>query len=1043
MKPARRRLAKRISNFYKNVSANAPLFATNLLLYRFDRDLIATLVQTCKRLLKRHAQGETKPHEEYLLIFNYVIFSHLHFVLSELGQNNTPHFDIVYDLCESKCGNTPLLNAKRLTKRRKCSASKLRRLLIGGGTHGGLDHSQGGTPHLCSQGEQNETSYESYQPGGRRHKQTTRQESHAEKHPHEWNKHICHEGYRKRAHHWGSKPLGYASKTYGRVHISYKGERSCTVKYITNTCLHNWSVRRFPFCSSMECSEAGESQFVEQLKRLYAHVHYWMCLMQLNMRCRRSCRVGELKSEEKDIYDGIYKNIYNLFKRMNRNHFESIQMIKRKKQQLSITHNCEMEDLISATKGTAGGNSKGTQQINELVFKHIAEKEALCRHAEHEVKVMQLVNLKEYKEHIFYIFNILQRERNVLSLPPLPEDELEGVDAGVAEGSLRVQPNGFCPCAHKGGHPYFALTAKLEKLAKHFHLFYLHKLIKSNLRVVRYLHLHVRHSVCDTLSLSVVFSLGEVEDLFQRHRKSNGEFKGRLYGLLGRMHREHCVGSGGADQCADHYAGHYADRCPHRGTNGTPAWTHTESKYFDATGRFRSKLGAPAEEKAPFNKSYDSTHKYSRDDSIWFVPQDNACAEEESAHTHLSKVTLREKELNGLVLYVGEDANSFCKENVYQSIFSISMNKTDFVFPTLKEQLGMFRQFVSGNGEVQGGGEAARKSSPEMPTQLRCGNIIITRHTNLKIGMERGATPKGGEKSAKKGGHNGEEQNGGHQNGGGKKNKASPYDMTVIKNHANDFFSLERINTSNLPSSILPIYEQLKRNSHYFMHKEGGETSVRADAKESAACKLCKLGELGKPGKPHANILKKKKIHVDVIFHIIIPQNANSKSFQIILLSLLKVLDLCRSYHVSSLTCPLPYVHDVVHKNKRPVVYAFMYSLVFSLLNYVKCTQSPAQQVRVLHFVFPNLAFREGGAAGRATGGAAGGAADIVARGVAVDSSVEKKTAKKTSPLNEESPLHPSANSDGLPKERMSSMASFIYRVANDMRGKYTLVESI
>ncbi|GAB69102.1 hypothetical protein PCYB_145300 [Plasmodium cynomolgi strain B] len=808
MKPARRRLAKRITSFYKNVSANTPHFATNLLLYHFDRDLIVTLVQTYKRLLKKYEQEKTRFHEEYLLIFNYIIFSHV-----------------------------------------------------------------------------------------------------------------------------------------------------------------------------------GESQFVEQLKRLYAHVHYWRCLMQLNVRCRRSWKVSKSASEEKNIYEGIYKNIYYLFKRMNRMHFENIQMINRKKQQLSITHNCEMEDLISATKVSRVDNSEGTKQINDLVFKHIAEKEALCRHAEHEVKVMQLVNLKEYKEHIFYIFNIIQRERNVLSLPPLPVDELEEVDAGVVEKSVRVQSNGFCSSTHKGRHFYFAC------IVKYFHLFYLYKLIKSNVKVMSYLHLCVRHSLCDTLRVSVIFSLGEVEDLFQRHSKNNGEFKGSLYGLLSQMRGEHCVCTVGrerapghyaaercaADHCADHCAGHFAaahcaDRCFHQGTNpitkrgaregpplkeadrtnDTPVWMLAQSKYFDAKGQFRSKLGAAAEEKAHFNKNYDSTNKYFRDDSIQFVLQENACSKEES-HAHLNKISLREKALNGLVLYLGEDSNEFCKENVYQNIFNISMNKTDFVFPTLKEQLDMFHQFVSGQGQVQRRGETRQRFPPVMGTQLRCGNIIITRHTNLKIGMGKG-TPKGEGKKKKK-------------------NEGSTYDMTRIKNDANELFSLDRINKSSLPSSIMPIYEQLKKNSHYyFMNKEGREKSVQSHAKEN------------------------------------------------------NILDLCRNYHVSSLTCPLPYVHNVVYKNKRPFVYAFMYSVIFSLLNYIKCTQSCGKQVRVLHFVFPNLAFREGGVA---TGGTAAG-------GVAVDSSKEKKT-----PPIEGSTLHRSTNLDRLPEERMSSMASFIYRVVTDMREKYTLVESI
>ncbi|ANQ10902.1 Uncharacterized protein PCOAH_00054100 [Plasmodium coatneyi] len=1004
MKPARRRLAKRITSFYKNVSANTPLFATNLLLYRFDRDLIVTLVQTFRRLLKKHEQKKTRFYEEYLLIFNYIIFSHVNFVFSELSQNNAPHFDIAYDLSEFTRETTPPLNARRLIKRGKCSASKLKRLLIGNGTHSRLGHVKGETPHSCSQGEENGISYEGYQAGGGRNKETFGEEAHKKKQPHEWNRHIGDEAYQKRVNHWGSKSLGRVRGTYGRVHISGKGESSYPAKCITNTCLHNCGGRGFPFCASLACTEAGESQFVEQLKRLHAHVHYWRCLMQLDVRCRRSWQVSKLASEEKNIYEGIYKNIYYLFKRMNRMHFENIQMINRKKQQLSITHNCEMEDLISATKVTTTvDNSEGTQQINDLVFKHIAEKEALCRHAEHEVKVMQLVNLKEYKEHIFYIFNIIQRERNFLSLPPLPVDELEEVDAGVVDRSIRVHPSGFCPSVRKERHIYFSC------IVKYFHLFYLYKLIKSNVNVMSYLHLYVKHSVCDTLGVSVIFSLGEVEDLFLRHSKNNKEFKGRLYGLLSQMQREH-------------YADHCADECTHEGTNqttksgthegppleedrtnSTPVLTCAESKYFDAKGQFRSKLGAAPEENASFNKSYDSTKKYLRGDPIPFLLQDNACVKEET-HTHLSKISLREKPLNGLILYLGEDTNAFCKENVYQSIFNISMNKTDFVFPTLKEQLGMFHEFVTGHVEMQGGGETGRRCSPEMGTQLRCGNIIITRHTNLKIGMER-STPKGEKKK--------KNVKSGEGNAGEKKNKGSTYDMTTIKNQANELFSLDRINKSNLPSSIMPIYEQLKKNSQYFMHKEGREKSVHSDVKENTMCKL------------HENILKKKKkkIHVDIIFHIIIPKNVNSKSFQIILLSLLKILDLCRDYHVSSLTCPLPYVHNVVYKNKRPVVYAFMYSVIFSLLNYIKCTQSSGKQVSVLHFLFPNLAFREGGTTG-------------------VYSSKGKNKAKETPP-NGEVTLGGSTHLDRPPEERMSNMASFIDRVVTDMRGKYTLVECI
>ncbi|KJP88044.1 hypothetical protein AK88_02319 [Plasmodium fragile] len=1035
MKTARRRLAKRITSFYKNVDANTPLFATNLLLYQFERDLIVTLMQTYKRLLKKHEQEKTRFHEEYLLIFNYIIFSYFNFVLSELSQNNTPHFDIVYDLSKSTGETTPLLNARRLTKRAKCSVYKLKRLLTGNGTHGGLGHISGGTPHSYSQGEQNETSYEDYQPGGRRHKHTIGEEAHKGKEKREWNRDISDEGYQNRVNHCGSKSLGRAGGTYGKVHISDKGESSYTAKCITNTSLHNYASRRFPFCASTACSEVGESQFVEQLKRLYAHVHYWGCLMQLNVRCRLSWQVSKLASEEKNIYEGIYKNIYYLFKRMNRMHFENIQMINKKKQQLSITHNCEMQDLINATKVTRVDNAEGTKQINDLVFKHIAEKEALCRHAEHEVKVMQLVNLKEYKEHIFYIFNIIQRERNVLSLPPLPMDELEEGDEGVVEKLIRVQPNGFCPCANKERHIYFAC------IVKYFHLFYLYKLIKSNVNVISYLHLYLKRSVCDTLGVSVIFSLGEVEDLFLRHSKNNEEVKGRLYGLLSQLCRDHYACRAAA-HCADHCADQGANQTTkcgaHEGpplkeadkTNDTPVWTGTESKYFNAKGQFRSKLGATPDGKDnPFNKSYDSTHKYIKDDSIPFLLQDNACIKEESSHTHWSKISLREKPLNGLVLYLCEDTNGFCKENVYQSMFNMSMNKTDFVFPTLKEQLGMFHEFVSGNGQVQGGRTTGHRYPSVMGTKLRCGNIIITRHTNLKIGMGGRDTPKGGEAEKKKKKKKNVKMGEG-RNGEEKKYKELTYDMTTIKNHVNDLFSLDRINKSNLPSSIIPIYEQLKKNSCYFMHKEGREKSVHSDVKESTVCKV------------HENILKtkKKKIHVDIIFHVIIPKNVNSKSFQIILLSLLKILDLCSNYHVSSLTCPLPYVHNVVYKNKRPVVYAFMYSIIFSLLNYIKCTQWSGKQVSVLHFVFPNLAFREGGTAARGR----------VMGGVAVDSSMgeineennENNNERKTTPI-EGSTLDPSAHWDRHAEKRMSSMASFIYRVVTDMREKYTLVESI
>ncbi|CAA9991062.1 conserved Plasmodium protein, unknown function [Plasmodium knowlesi strain H] len=1011
MKPVRRRLAKRITSFYKNVSANAALFATNLLLYHFDRDLIATLVQTYKRLLKKHEKEKTGFHEEYLLIFNYIIFSHVNFVLPEFSKNNTPHFDIAYDLSECTDGTTPLLNARRLIKRGKCNASKLKRLRIKNGTHVRLGYVTGETPHSCRQGEQNGTSYKAYQGTGRRHKHKIAEEPNKGKQPDEWNRHICDESHHKRVNRWESKLLGRFGGAYGRVHIREKGTSNYIVKCITNTCMHNCASSRFPFCASMECFEAGESQLVEQLKKLYVHVHYWRCLMELNVKCRRTWKVSQLASEEKNIYEGIYKNIYYLFKRMNRMHFQNIQMINRKKQQLSITHNCEMENLISETKVTTVDNSEGTEKINELVFKHIAEKEALCRHAEHEVKVMQLVNLKEYKEHIFYIFNIIHRERNVLSLPPLPVDELEEVDAVVSYKSIRAHPNGFCPSMHKERYIYFA------RIVEYFHLFYLYKLIKSNVNVMSYLHLYVKHSLCDTLRVSVIFSLGEVEDIFLHHSKNNEVFKERLYGMLSQAGYEHYACRIEGESTTYHCTNQVTNEITKLGacegdraeegdrTNGTPLWMCAQSKYFDARGQFKSKLGAVPEERAPFNGSYDSTHKYVRDNSSRFLLEDNTSVKEES-YTHLNKISLREKPLNGLVLYLGNDTNGFCKDNVYQSIFNLSMNKTDFVFPTLKEQLDMFHEFVSPQQEMLRETKHGQKCSPMMGTQLRCGNIIITRHKNLKIGMGR-STPKGEKKNKKK---NFKSEEG---NGGETRNTKSTYDMGTIKNSGNDLFNLEIINKRNFPSSIMPIYEQLKKNSQYFMNKEGREKSVNSDVKENTVCKL------------HENILKKKKkkIHVDIIFHVIIPKNVNRKSFKIILLSLLKILDLCRDYHVSSLTCPLPYVHNVVYKNKRPVLYAFMYSIMFSLLNYIKFTQSSSKQVSVLHFVFPNLTYREGGTKSE-------------------DNTVEKNKVKNTPP-KEGSTLDGNTNLDRTSEKRMSSMASFIQRVATDMGGRYMLVESI
>ncbi|GAW83649.1 hypothetical protein, conserved [Plasmodium gonderi] len=1186
MKTPRGPLFKRITKFYRNVTKNVSIFCMNLIFCHFDRDLIITLIKLHKRILKKYEQkGKTHFDEEYFIIFNYVIYSYFNFLLSQLDSNNSVHFDIPYDFNNHSDVAAFILNTKQLTKGRKFNSIKLKRLLTSHYAIGRINDK--GRYHVATENPTHVPIQEEQQIKDINGREILRRGN-----LYKQNGYISYESDQKRDKYPNRKLVQcdidngiYEDSEFRKscansatINADNKDTRTSDARMATSirkkTRFHMYGSKGIPFFTPVGCDKFREYQFVQEMKHLYGHTQYWKYLIQLNVKCRIRNqhnrkdleKEGEAKNLNKNIHIDIYKNIYNLFKHMNKMHFENVEMMKRKKEQLSITHNYEMENFINQNKMIKKNTSNDGGKINDMVFKHIAEKEALSRHTEHEVKVMQLINLKEYKKHIFYIFNIIQNEKNVLSLPPLPMDEFKKVET-VVNDSIEDKQNEFFTCTGKGYCTRFAYIIKF------FHFLYLYKLIKSKLNIVSYLHFYIKHSLCDTLKLSIIFSLGEIENLLESNKKNNEAFKERFYDLLIRLsqdsyayrcmvHDELCTQI--LPKCCNiEKANHKIESVTRERTllenekvdanelskvknsiaystiisNNTTSTNNADvvreetrflalaergSKYFDKNGRFRSRCIRSMNEKNFFKKNYDSTYKYLRDDSIRFLNEMNSydIGEEESKN-HLNKISIKDKKLNGLILYMNEDINNFCKENIYKNLFNISMQKTDFIFPTLKEQLAMFHEFISvhpkdncmedkyvqkGHEHVQAKKRQRGGSRRANGTKLRCGNIIITRHTNLKIGMSKSSTTSSSIKNPQNNSIK-DPKNNSISNSScrassteeeEKKKKVSPYDITAIKQHANEFFTLSKINTSNVfpPPPMVPIYDKFRKSSHNFMNnQEGGKKAYESEEKRnknfyknySNYPNYSNYSNYSNypsypnypnysnypsypnysnypsypnypnysnyPSYPnYPNFLKKKKnINVDIIYHVIIPKNANRKSFQIILLSIFKILDLCKMHNVSSLSCSLPYVHNVVYNNKRPVVYAFMYSLIFSILNYVKCTQSSANQIKVLHFILPNLNYSEG------CNHKHDGMVDTEQykqqntnkiRSKNEEGEEEKKEIGSMNVIKQKNHHHrckkiPNQGSGRQSDGRISSITSFIHKVQEDLRKKFMLIESV
>ncbi|SBS95458.1 conserved Plasmodium protein, unknown function [Plasmodium ovale curtisi] len=963
-----KRVLRRIARFYERVNQNVPRFCTKLMMYNFDDDLICTLLYIYRGLLKKYEHNLWGLEDEYFAIFNYVIFSYLNCFLSEQNHGNSHLFDYFHDFNGEMFLSNGTTTGK-MRKRIRDISRKIQKVLLSSSPV--IENS------IRVRNRKSVKCYLNFFRKGEKIVSSKKGENRDVETA--WKKHYSYEkhsrddqfGHIQNGNYWdGYTTRGERGERENGEHMNYPNESNFShmssdslntlfsygdnqleenseyAMYRNRNVLNSVLKDNKQILSIIAWTELGKKRLVKKLQNLYAHIYYWKYLTELNLNCRRKSDMYE-----KNIYVDIYKNVYTLYERMQRMYRNNFEIMNQKREELSITHNNEMENLIDENK-TNQKNQNSQEKINDMVFKHIAEKKALNRHIRHELNIMKHINLREYKKNIFYIFNIIEKKKNALSLPPLPIDE-EKQDVNLPYHTNEKKQNVIYSQPQDGKHFAYIIN--------NFYFFYLYKLVKSKINVLHYFHFYMKNSIYDTMHISVIFSVGEIYNLFEYHNKNNLSFKKKFFHLLKSMYKTHYAYHYGENtetfkQMSNGFISTKGDtkretlsgeayhsderktrkdkekeeKLPremytpiHTSTmtgkekgNAVPNRVYQCSEYFDENGYLKSRN--LKDEKIFYKKCYSSTHKFLRENSIRFLKKItpssvNTCV-------HLNKISIKEKKLNALILYIHEDVSNYAKENVYKNLLNISLTETDFIFPNLKEQLTMCIIPKKGNSfsftktkrDNNVGEESCAKCSYRVNRHKyyhdTCGNIIITRHKNLKIAMndrpEKFRDSRGGEsvKEQPIGGTNGNNDCSGSSNGSRSKNS-----------------EMGKTNTS----------ENCERNCQFYR-----------------------------------NFLKKKKkknVYIDIIFHVIIPKKVNRNSFKIILLSLLKILDLCKIYGISSINFSLPYIHNIVHKNKRSVIYSFMYSLIFTMLNYVNTSQPFTNSVNIFHFIFPNLMFYEKG----------------------------------------------------------------------------------
>ncbi|CRG93577.1 conserved Plasmodium protein, unknown function [Plasmodium gallinaceum] len=940
----RKVLLKKTFKFYRNINRNIAVFYMNLMFHNFDDDLILVLIKTYNNILKKYEKKKLNFCDEYFIIFNYIIFSYFNFFFSELDLHNSILFDIFYDF------NIKCLKNVKIKRKKKFSVSLYYNDKLGLENENHIKYDRNSFKKNTNNLREKQQ-YLRFTNEDKHINSILKKNSYYENYPFHNNT------YLKYNNHYESNIYNDRNNSQYREYKDFNKnliDHIEPINYINRErelfFLEEKLLERNDMFCIQEDINIKKKNLIKELKNLYAHVYYWKYLTELHIKCNR--RIG---TDEKNIYIDIYKNIYNLFKRMNEKHYENLKMLNKKREELSITHNNEMENIINENKINKK-NKDYQQKINNMVYKHIAEKKALNRHIEHELNIMQQVNLQEYKQNIFYIFNIIDNNENILSLPPLPIEEKE------KEKKLNKNfPN-------EVGNTKNILDEKNYKyIMNSFNFFYLYKLIKSRMNLYSYLYFHIKNSLYDVLNISVIFSLGEIFNIFERGDKNNIEFKKKFLNTLNSTYNIHYVYNYKNKICEKEISSvnmkdnkkNLNERNYSKGKlnilnddkkknwnlkkkdtqvitsqeekNDDTYSKYQDSKYFDEKGNF--KYRNLKEEKNFFNISYCSTYKFLKENSIRFLK--NKTSNREHTNINTNKLCIKDKKLNALILYINEDFN-FHNENVYKNLFNISITKTDFIFPNLKEQLNIFNDFKINNSYnyssnmksknvIENSDEKNISSVNKKGSYFSFGNIIITRHTNLKIAMNEISNKEKNEMNMNK-----------------KKEKQN--------NINNAEFNSKNENNVNLSEnnniSQISISQMLRKNSDIITEKNVFNSNTNYKNKCTFYKKFLKNN-------------KKKNIHIDVIFHVIIPKNINKKSFKIILFSLFKILDICKLHNICSLNFSLPYVHNIVHKSKRPAIYSFIYSFIFSILEYVKSSESSSNNIKIFHFIFPYLKFYE------------------------------------------------------------------------------------
>ncbi|SOV16921.1 conserved Plasmodium protein, unknown function [Plasmodium sp. gorilla clade G2] len=1156
-------VVRRAINYYKNVKKDISPFCMNMMFYNFDEDFIFTLIRTYMNILKKYESNNKIIYfsEEYYMLFNYIIFSYIPLYAYELDINNLYLFDILLHKFNEK--------RKRKNNRNKNvignNIYKKYRILNRINKNGHVETGQQYCVHhknteymnikkfknnmnMCINDNKCESIYSL-------NKQTS-------------------DDILKKNEEQNDKLILQSFKGSLKKYVYIKNNINRTIcktnlfcKYNKNDHLRFNNKKKWSYIYLYEDNIKKRKDIIKnmikEVDNLYAHVYYWKYLTELNIKCNNINNNNNNKKNNlevcyeidkgQDIYLNIYKNIYNLYKYMNKKHKQNLEKMNMKKEQLSITHNNEMENIINEKK-IHKKNEEYQKNVNDMVFKHIAEKNALSRHIEHEMNIIQQINMKEYKQNIFYIFSIISKNKQNLSLPPLPVEEdrdiqkevrmydkeeknknknkknnnniINNIDYNNKSNSNNTDSNNNIMCEKMNDLYKHKFKDKNENyiyyennnirmednkiktyyhieecynyyryIIKCFHFIYLYELIKSKIMIYNYLHFHIKKSLYDTMNVSIIFSLGEIYNIFEYDKKKNKEYQDNFFRTLKkiqiynynmnnekvtenyfnsfRIYEEkkkkklknvleiqkdedilkkdvnnnewanptrlkksffHLLKGGTQINKDNENVNKYISMNNNsslvnnilgvyngddvKEEKGDDYLKCEESFYFDENGRFKYKKKRKGL-KELFNHNYSSTYNYINNNSTIYYMNNKMDENIYNSNSNnnsvvkINKLTIKDKKLNALILFINEDISNYTKENVYKNIFNISLTKMDFIFPTIKEQLHVVNEMYKMENENLFSGDLYKKKIKkninfdmiEKNETLSYGSIIITRHKNLKIAMQG----KNNYKEKKQTDNNNNNNNKNNNNNNNNRDIKNKDEKNIYLNNDN----LDNLNFIPFDNffSFVNMPEQVMRASHFLINE-------KMSAKK-----------------------KKKNIYIDIIFHVIIPKRINRKSFKIILFSLFKILDLCKLYNIYCINSSFPYIHDIVYKNKRPIIYSYIYSFIMTIMKYIKNGQLQHENntVRIFHFIFPPLKFYE-----RLTVEQMENKKDE--KNIHMNIFEDKKNQFKENINKDYDNKENNINYDytnNVDRKKISNITYFMDKLINDLKEKYMLIESI